>query len=92
MFHRRTPDEMVKENKRNIKRGQRDLDRDMRELERQEKQLIVEIKALAKKGDNKSAKIMTKQLIAVRNQKEKLLMSRGLPHSLFPLSSSPPIG
>jgi RNA polymerase-binding transcription factor DksA len=79
IFKRQTPEEAMRESKRDIRRGQRDIERDVREMERQEKQLIIEIKALAKKGDNASAKIMTKQLLNVRKQKEKLLTSKGAP-------------
>src|SRR5690606_8010911 len=79
IFKRQTPEEAMRESKRDIRRGQRDIERDVREMERQEKQLIIEIKALAKKGDNASAKVMTKQLLNVRKQKEKLLTSKGAP-------------
>jgi hypothetical protein len=94
IFKRQTPEEAMRESKRDIRKGQRDMERDIREMERQEKQLIIEIKALAKKGDNASAKIMTKQLLNVRKQKEKLLMSKGAPPPaifiiFFIISASP---
>ncbi len=77
IFNRKTPDDLIKENKREIRHGQRNLDRDYKELERQEAQLISQIKALARKGDNASARVLTKQLINVRSQKEKLMKTKG---------------
>jgi hypothetical protein len=79
IFKRQTPEEAMRESKQGIRRGQRDIERDIREMDRQEKQLIVEIKTLARKGDNNSARVMTKQLVNVRKQKEKLQMSKGNP-------------
>lgn len=38
------------------------MDREVRDLERQEKKLEIDIKALAKKGDRKSAMILVRQL------------------------------
>lgn len=72
-----TPQEAMKASKRGITRSQRDLDRDMRELERQEKQLIIQIKAFARKGDNHNARLHTKQLVTVRQTKEKIANMKG---------------
>lgn len=42
--------------------GERSMDREVRDLERQEQKLEIGIKALAKKGDRKSATILVRQL------------------------------
>jgi len=66
-----------KETKKEVRSGQREMEREIRELEREEKKIFVEIKQRAKhpgvKGMNDPAlKSMAKNLVQVRNQKEKL--------------------
>jgi len=67
--------EAKRQARREVRQNQRDLDREMRELDRQEKQLIAELKQRAKVAGNKdsSLNVMAKQLVQIRNQKEKLL-------------------
>jgi len=72
-----SPQEAMKASKRGITRSQRDLDREMRDLERQEQHLIAQIKAFARKGDNSNARLHTKQLVTVRQTKEKLANMKG---------------
>eukprot|EP00968_Pinguiococcus_pyrenoidosus_P011867 scaffold991_cov227-Pinguiococcus_pyrenoidosus.AAC.14 len=45
-------------------------------LERQERQLISEIKAEAKKGNTRGSKILAKQLVQLRNTKDRLLVAK----------------
>mmetsp|Transcript_24170 Transcript_24170/g.27859 ORF Transcript_24170/g.27859 Transcript_24170/m.27859 type:complete len:225 (-) Transcript_24170:132-806(-) len=75
------PKEAAREAKRATKRetrgAQRDIDREMRDLDRSETQLLAEIKQRAKApgmshSDN-TLKILAKQLVGVRQQKEKML-------------------
>ena len=47
---KKTPEDMLKENKRMIRKATRELEREARTLERQEKQLISQIKKAAKDG------------------------------------------
>mmetsp|Transcript_12750 Transcript_12750/g.14852 ORF Transcript_12750/g.14852 Transcript_12750/m.14852 type:complete len:219 (+) Transcript_12750:343-999(+) len=66
-----------KETKREVRSSQREMEREIRELERQEKKIMAEIKQRAKqpgvKGMNDSAlKSMAKNLVQVRNQRDKL--------------------
>jgi len=52
------------------------MDREVRDLERDEKKLEVEIKALAKKGDRKSATILAKQMVKLRAQKSRMIVGK----------------
>ena len=54
--------EVMRDTKRELRNGERSMDREVRDLERQEKKLEIDIKALAKKGDRKSATILVRQL------------------------------
>ena len=66
-----------KDTKREVRSSQRDMEREIRELEREEKKILQQIKQRAKqpgvKGMNDSAlKSMAKNLVQIRNQKDKL--------------------
>ena len=70
-----------RETKREIRSAQRDLDREMRDLDRTEKQLIFEIKQRARQSSvnpktDKSLQTLSKQLVQVRAQKEKMLTAK----------------
>lgn len=70
----------------------RDLDRDQRYLESEEKKLVIfcaasfsflyfwlkeaEVRAAAKRGDEASARILAKQLVKLREQKQKTMMMK----------------
>lgn len=71
-----TSKEMLRETKRELKKGERSMDREMRDMEKEERKLIAEIKMHAKKGDKGSATILAKNLVRMRQQKQKLLMSK----------------
>lgn len=79
---KKTPKELAQEAKRQARRevraNQRDLDREMRELDRQEKQVIMELKQRAKKvsGNDSSLKVMAKQLVQLRQQRDKLVSAK----------------
>mmetsp|Transcript_589 Transcript_589/g.785 ORF Transcript_589/g.785 Transcript_589/m.785 type:complete len:222 (-) Transcript_589:84-749(-) len=70
-----------KETKREVRTSQREMEREIRELEREEKKLLLQIKQRAKqpgvKGMNDSAlKSMAKNLVQIRNQKDKMYASK----------------
>lgn len=70
-----------KDTKREVRSSQREMEREIRELEREEKKIMLEIKQRAKqpgvKGMNDAAlKSMAKNLVQVRNQKNKLYASK----------------
>jgi charged multivesicular body protein 2B len=62
-----------------LQSNQRDLDREIRELERQEQQIKTELKQRAKKAVSQSdpaLKVLAKQLVQVRKQRDKLFTAR----------------
>jgi charged multivesicular body protein 2A len=69
--HRKTPAELLRENKRMIDKSIRELERERQGLQTQEKKLIVEIKKSAKQGQMGAVKVMAKDLIRTRHQIEK---------------------
>lgn len=78
-----TPKEAAREAKREARRevrsNQRDLDREIRELDRQEQQIKQELKQRAKKAASNSdqtLKVLAKQLVQVRQQRDKLFTAR----------------
>uniref|UniRef100_A0A2P2KEH1 Uncharacterized protein MANES_04G143300 n=1 Tax=Rhizophora mucronata TaxID=61149 RepID=A0A2P2KEH1_RHIMU len=68
---RKTPAELLRENKRMIDKSIRELERERQGLQGQEKKLIVEIKKSAKQGQMGAVKVMAKDLIRTRHQIEK---------------------
>jgi hypothetical protein len=67
--------------KREVRSSQREMEREIRELEREEKKVLAEIKQRAKqpgvKGINDPAlKSMAKNLVQLRNQKDKIYSSK----------------
>lgn len=65
---KKTPAEMLRENKRMLDRAIRDLERERQQLQAQEKKLILEIKKTAKQGQMGAVKVMAKDLIRTRHQ------------------------
>lgn len=65
--------EIVNENKKNVRKSQRDLERELLALDREEKKVALEIKKLAKAGQVSSAKVLAKEIVRIRKQREKLL-------------------
>lgn len=70
-----------KETRREVRSSQRDMDREIRELDKQEKQVTLELKQRAKTpGVNptkdSALKALAKQLVAVRQQREKLYAAK----------------
>ncbi|CAN0839325.1 Vacuolar protein sorting-associated protein 2 homolog 1 [Linum grandiflorum] len=68
---RKTPAEILRENKRMMDKSIREIERERQALQTQEKKLIVEIKKNAKQGQMGAVKIMAKDLIRTRHQIEK---------------------
>eukprot|EP01125_Pyxidicula_operculata_P022213 TRINITY_DN8963_c0_g1_i1.p1 TRINITY_DN8963_c0_g1~~TRINITY_DN8963_c0_g1_i1.p1 ORF type:complete len:225 (+),score=61.58 TRINITY_DN8963_c0_g1_i1:46-720(+) len=71
-----SPEEMLKANKKSVSRSKRQMDREVMALERQEKKVEQEIRMLAKQGQTKSARIMAKEIVRIRKQKEQLLKTK----------------
>ncbi|KAJ6963316.1 vacuolar protein sorting-associated protein 2 [Populus alba x Populus x berolinensis] len=68
---RKTPSELLRENKRMMDKSIREIERERQGLQTQEKKLIVEIKKNAKQGQMGAVRVMAKDLIRTRHQIEK---------------------
>ena len=69
---RKTPTELLRENKRKIDRAIRELDRERMALQNQEKKTILDIKKMAKDGQIEAVKVMAKSVVRNRNAITKL--------------------
>jgi len=66
-----TPEEQMKEYKRNLDRTVRELERERTKLATQEKQLNVQMKKTAKAGDQNALRIMARDLVRTRRYQQK---------------------
>lgn len=71
---RLTPTELLRRNQLAINRAMREMEREKRKMEQQENKLIVEIKKMAKLGQNDSVKILAKDLVRTRHYIKKFNM------------------
>ncbi|XP_009958852.1 PREDICTED: charged multivesicular body protein 2b [Leptosomus discolor] len=62
---------IIKEQNRELRGTQRAITRDRAALEKQEKQLELEIKKMAKTGNKEACKVLAKQLVQLRKQKNR---------------------
>ncbi|KAJ7320441.1 hypothetical protein JRQ81_019952 [Phrynocephalus forsythii] len=69
LFKKKTVDDIIKEQNKELRGTQRAIVRDRAALERQEKQLELEIKKMAKTGNKEACKVLAKQLVQLRKQK-----------------------
>ncbi|KAK7363281.1 hypothetical protein VNO77_05417 [Canavalia gladiata] len=69
--NRKTPAELLRENKRMLDKSIREIDRERQALQSQEKKLILEIKKSAKQGQMGAVRVMAKDLVRTRHQIEK---------------------
>jgi len=76
MFKRKTPTELIRENKRMIDRAIRDMDRERVKMEQQEKKVIADIKKTAKTGQMDAVKVMAKDLVRTRQHIKKFMLMR----------------
>ncbi|OAY84742.1 vacuolar protein sorting-associated protein 2 homolog 1 [Ananas comosus] len=65
---KKTPAELLRENKRMLDKSIREIERERQGLQAQEKKLIAEIKKTAKQGQMGAVKVMAKDLIRTRHQ------------------------
>uniref|UniRef100_UPI00398EADFF charged multivesicular body protein 2b isoform X1 n=1 Tax=Pristiophorus japonicus TaxID=55135 RepID=UPI00398EADFF len=66
---KKTAEDIIKEQNRELRGTQRSIARDRAGLEKEEKQLEMEIKKMAKAGNKDACKILAKQLVQLRKQK-----------------------
>lgn len=71
IFKKKTVDDIIKEQSKELRGTQRQITRDRTALERQEKQLMAEIKKMARTGNKGACKILAKQLVQLRKQKDR---------------------
>ena len=64
---RKTPADLLRENKRMLDKAIRELDRERTALQAQEKKLVAEIKRTAKQGQMAAVRVMAKDLIRTRH-------------------------
>jgi charged multivesicular body protein 2A len=76
MFKRKTPAELIRENKRMIDRAIREMDRERVKMEQQEKKVIADIKKTAKTGQMDAVKVMAKDLVRTRQHIKKFMLMR----------------
>ncbi|PNH07871.1 Vacuolar protein sorting-associated protein 2 1 [Tetrabaena socialis] len=69
---KKTPAELLRENKRQLDKAIRELDRERAGLQQQEKKTIAEIKKMAKEGQMESVKVMAKSLVRNRHAVTKM--------------------
>uniref|UniRef100_A0A3Q3W0J9 Uncharacterized protein n=1 Tax=Mola mola TaxID=94237 RepID=A0A3Q3W0J9_MOLML len=69
LFKKKTVEEIIREQDKEMRGTQRQIVRDRAALEKQEKQMEAEIKKMAKTGNREACKILAKQLVQVRKQK-----------------------
>ncbi|CAJ1079895.1 charged multivesicular body protein 2b [Xyrichtys novacula] len=69
LFKKKTVDDIIREQGKELRGTQRQITRDRTALERQEKQMEAEIKKMAKSGNREACKILAKQLVQLRKQK-----------------------
>lgn len=70
-FKKKSVDDIIKEQSKELRGTQRQITRERSGLERQEKQLELEIKKMAKSGNREACKILAKQLVQLRKQKNR---------------------
>lgn len=73
---RKTPEQMLRENKRLIDKSIREIDRERTNMERQETKLKNDIKKAAKDGHMDSVKIMARDLVRTRTNIKKFYLMR----------------
>lgn len=71
LFKKKTVDDIIREQSKEMRTTQRQITRDRTALEKQEKQLEAEIKKMAKSGNREACKILAKQLVQLRKQKNR---------------------
>ncbi|KAI9470589.1 MAG: Snf7-domain-containing protein [Benjaminiella poitrasii] len=82
-FGKKTPDELVKKWRQEIRAQQRGIDRQIRAIDTEEAKVKRSIKQVAKKGDVKSCKMLAKELIRSQRHKNRLYTSKAQMNSII---------
>ncbi|KAG0293673.1 Vacuolar protein-sorting-associated protein 24 [Linnemannia gamsii] len=81
-FGKKTPEEMVRKWRQEINAQQRALDRQKRGIEEEEMKAKKMVKQMAKKGDIRTCKILAKELVRSRRQKDRIVTSKAQLNSI----------
>ncbi|KAF9943026.1 Vacuolar protein-sorting-associated protein 24 [Mortierella alpina] len=81
-FGKKTPEEMVRKWRQEINAQQRALDRQKRAMETEELKVKRSIQQIAKKGDIKTCKMLAKELVHSRRQKDRIVTSKAQLNSI----------
>ncbi|KAG9305552.1 hypothetical protein G9A89_003615 [Geosiphon pyriformis] len=76
------PEEMVRKWRQNIRAQERALDRQLRGMDLEEQKVKRNLKQLAKKKDVKNAKVLAKELVRSRRQKDRIYTSKAQMNSI----------
>ena len=76
-FSKPDPKEEQRQADRQLRKVNRDIERERRHLEIEEKKLEQEIKRLAQQGNNEGCKLLAKQLVQLRKQKQRTYTATG---------------
>ncbi|KAI9270595.1 Snf7-domain-containing protein [Phascolomyces articulosus] len=82
-FGKKTPDEMVKKWRQEIRTQQRMIQRQIQAIDTEEVKVKKSIKQAAKKGDTKICKMLAKELIRSRRHKDRLYTSKAQLNSII---------
>ncbi|KAJ2062667.1 Vacuolar protein-sorting-associated protein 24 [Coemansia sp. S146] len=77
-----TPDQMVRKWRSGIRAQERELDRQLRGIETEESKVRLKIKQLAKKNDSSSCRLLAKELVRSRKQKNRIHTSKAQLNSI----------
>lgn len=82
-FGKKTPDELVKKWRQEIRSQQRQIQRQIQAIDTEEAKVKRSIKQVAKKGDTKNCKMLAKELIRSRRHKDRLYTSKAQMNSII---------
>ncbi|XP_029967858.1 charged multivesicular body protein 2Ba [Salarias fasciatus] len=71
LFKKKTVDDRIREQSKQLRVTQRGIARDRTALEKEEKQIEAEIKKMAKSGNREACRILAKQLVQLRKQRNR---------------------
>ncbi|GAB1606778.1 charged multivesicular body protein 2a-like [Argonauta hians] len=74
--HKKTPEQMLRQNQRALNKAVRELDREKNKMEADEKKIINNIKKMAKEGQMDAVKIMAKDLVRTRHYVKKFILMK----------------
>ncbi|KAI9265346.1 Snf7-domain-containing protein [Helicostylum pulchrum] len=82
-FGKKTPDELVKKWRQEIRSQQRGIQRQIQAIDNEEAKVKRSIKQVAKKGDVKNCRMLAKELIRSQRHKERLYTSKAQMNSII---------